>query len=50
MDPLQLTQLLNKVIDLSKEVGAYLISQRVSAADVELKEFNNLVSYVDKEA
>lgn len=50
MDPIQLTQLLNNVVDLSKKVGAYLISQRVSAADVELKEFNSLVSFVDKEA
>lgn len=50
MDPKQLNLLLEQVIALSKEVGAYIKTQRVSAADVELKDVNNLVSYVDKEA
>ncbi|MFM1933024.1 MAG: hypothetical protein RL226_2327 [Bacteroidota bacterium] len=46
----QLKELVQQVEILSKKVGAFLISQRISASDVETKAFNNLVSFVDKEA
>lgn len=46
----QLNELLHSVIELSESVGAYMSAQTVSAAQVETKSLNNLVSHVDREA
>ena len=49
---IKLKELVNKVVDLSKEVGNYIVNERKSydPAKTEEKSFNNLVSYVDKTA
>ncbi len=44
--------LCNKVEEISREVGSYIIEERINFTEekVEEKSFNNLVSYVDKTA
>jgi myo-inositol-1(or 4)-monophosphatase len=39
-----------QVVQLSHEVGAFIVAQRISSSDIETKSLNNLVSFVDKEA
>lgn len=52
MTPEQLSKIQNEVIDLCKEVGAFIKNElyNVSASDIEEKDMNSLVSYVDKTA
>ena len=49
---MEFKKLVNKVVDLSREVGNYILNERKSfdPAKTEEKSFNNLVSYVDKTA
>lgn len=49
---MNLKELCFKVVEVSKEVGAYLLKERIdfNQDKVEEKSFNNLVSYVDKTA
>lgn len=49
---MKLKELVSQVVNLSKEVGNYILNERKSfdPAKTEEKSFNNLVSYVDKTA
>lgn len=49
---MELNELCQKVKDISREVGQYLLNERANFNEdkVEEKSFNNLVSYVDKTA
>ncbi|MGZ3871350.1 MAG: hypothetical protein ACXVJD_00445 [Mucilaginibacter sp.] len=49
---MQLDQLIQQVIGVSKEAGSFIREQRktFSADKIELKGLNDLVSYVDKTA
>lgn len=52
MSQTELEHIYREVIRLSKEIGAWMKNERVSfnSSDVEIKGFNNFVSYVDKQA
>jgi myo-inositol-1(or 4)-monophosphatase len=49
---MKVKELVNHVVDLSREVGIYILNERKSfdPSKTEEKSFNNLVSYVDKTA
>lgn len=47
---MNLDLLCKQVIEVSVEVGTFLISQNLDQQDIEEKSLNNLVSYVDKQA
>ncbi|MGB1033222.1 MAG: inositol monophosphatase family protein, partial [Flavobacteriales bacterium] len=47
---MNLDALCKQVIEVSEEVGNFLISQNLEKQDIEEKSLNNLVSYVDKQA
>ncbi len=52
MLPLELEHIYREVIRLSREIGAWIEDERTrfKSTDIEIKGFNNFVSYVDKQA
>ncbi|MEZ4800769.1 MAG: inositol monophosphatase family protein, partial [Flavobacteriales bacterium] len=46
----QLQEITNEVIQLSREIGNWMKSQKTSENSAEIKTVNNLVTYVDKES
>jgi len=47
---MNLEDICNQVVELSKTVGSFIINEKINSADVETKSKNSLVTFVDKTA